>query len=133
MTVDLTADQVVMPHDEALAQFGGRPGMRDAGVLASAASQAAMEAFGAELSPSVTEKAGASLYVLARGHAFVDGNKRTAYAAAYTFLLMNGHQLRGAVDDVFALVLDTAQGHLTTPREVAARLEPLVHPFSPSS
>lgn len=30
------------------------------------------------------------LYHIARGHAFVDGNKRTAYTTAMAFLLING-------------------------------------------
>lgn len=126
MTVYLTSEQVVNLHDEAIAAFGGATGVRDTGALASALAQPAMEAFGVELYPSLTEKAAALLFFLARGHAFVDGNKRTAYAATYVFLLLNGAELSGPDDAVFELVLGAAQDRLSDPRQVAEQLRPLV-------
>ncbi|GMA17140.1 type II toxin-antitoxin system death-on-curing family toxin (plasmid) [Deinococcus metallilatus] len=126
MTVYLTPEQVLELHGEAIAAFGGTSGIRDTGALASALAQPAMEAFGVELYPSLTEKAAAYLFFLARNHAFVDGNKRTAYAAAYVFLLLNGAELTGPDDAVFDLVLRTAQGQLPDPRAVADGLGPLV-------
>lgn len=126
MTVYLTPQQVTALHDRALARHGGTPGIRDAGALASALAQPAMEAFGMQLYPSLLEKAAASLFFLARNHAFVDGNKRTAYAAAAVVLLVNGAELSGSDDAVFALVLDTAQGRHPDPRAVADALRPLV-------
>lgn len=128
MTVYLTPAQVVELHDEAIAAFGGATGVRDAGALASALAQPAMEAFGVELYPSLTEKAAALLFFLARGHAFTDGNKRTAYAATFVFLLLNGAELSGPDDAVFELVLGTAQGELSDPRRVAEQLGQLVTP-----
>jgi death-on-curing protein len=128
MTVYLTPEQVVDLHDEAITAFGGTPGLRDVGALASALAQPAMEAFGVELYPSLTEKAAASLFFLARNHAFVDGNKRAAYAAAYVSLLLNGSELSGPDDAVFNLILRTAQGHLAGPRAVADELRPLLTP-----
>lgn len=126
MTVYLTSEQVVNLHDEAIAAFGGATGVRDTGALASALAQPAMEAFGVELYPSLTEKAAALLFFLARGHAFVDGNKRTAYAATYVFLLLNGAELGGPDDAVFDLVLRTARGESPDPRAVAEELRPLL-------
>lgn len=126
MITYLAPDDVVELHDDALAEFGGTLGLRDPGALASAVAQAAMEAFGVELYPSVLEKAAAYLFFISRTHAFVDGHKRTAYASASVFLHMNGAVLSGEDDDVFALVLDTAQGRLSDPRAVADRLSHLV-------
>lgn len=128
MTVYLTPEQVADLHDEALAVFGGTLGLRDAGALASALAQPAMEAFGVELYPSPTEKAAAYLFFLARNHAFVDGSKRAAYAAAAVFLLLNGLELSGQDDAVFNLILRTAQGQLADPRAVADELRPLLTP-----
>lgn len=122
MTVYLTLEQVVAVHDRALQRYGGTAGIRDAGALASALGQPAQEAFGAELYPTLTEKAAAYLFFLARNHPFVDGNKRTAYLAAATFLLMNGRQFGGTTDEAFELVLKTAQGELADVRAVAAEL-----------
>ena len=126
MTVYLTPGQVAELHDRALARYGGIPGLRDAGALASALAQPAMEAFGTQLYPSLLEKAAVSLFFLARNHAFVDGNERTGYAATTVFLMMNGANLNGPDDAVFTLVLDTAQGKHPDPRAVADALRPLV-------
>lgn len=48
-------------------------------------------------SPTIAELAGAYLYGLAKAHGFADGNKRTAWVVANTFLLLNGAEL--AVQD----------------------------------
>lgn len=87
-----------------------------------------MEAFGVEMYPTLTEKAAAYLFFLARNHAFVDGNKRTAYACAAMFLLLNDVELSGSHQDqkVFDLVLATARGELKDSRAVAERLNVLV-------
>lgn len=119
MTTYLTEEQVTRLHDRALQKYGGAAGIRDAGALASALAQPSQEAFGAEFYPTLNEKAAAYLFFLARNHPFSDGNKRTAYLAAATFLLMNGVKLRGSDDAVFELVLQTARGELPDVRAVA--------------
>ena len=43
--------------------------------------------------PDLFSKAAALLQSLARNHALIDGNKRTAWAAAWTFLIINGVEL----------------------------------------
>ncbi|MFK7601289.1 type II toxin-antitoxin system death-on-curing family toxin [Deinococcus sp. SM5_A1] len=128
MTVYLTPAQVMSMHDRALERHGGAPGIRDAGALDSAVAQPALDTFGQELYPTLADKAAAYLFFLARNHAFVDGNKRTAYAAAAVFLLLNGAELTGSDDEVFELVLDTASGQLADVRAVAGRLAPLISP-----
>ena len=125
----LRVEDVLELHNTALREFSGTQGLRDPGALASAVAQPAMEAFGIALYPNVLEKAAAYLFFIARNHAFGDGDRRTAYASAYAFLLMNGTVLSGMDDDVFALVLDTAQGRLSDPRAVADRLSSLVTPL----
>lgn len=129
MTVYLSADDVIHLHDEALQEYGGTHGLRDAGALESAIAQPAMHAFGVEPYSTVPVKAAAYLHFIARNHAFVDGNKRTAYAATYTFLLMNHWELTGDDNQVFVLVLCTAQGQLGEPQQVALRLEKLITPL----
>jgi death-on-curing protein len=42
---------------------------------------------------SIAEEAAASMESLANNHLFLDGNKRVAFAAAHTFLLVNGFDL----------------------------------------
>ncbi|GGY76851.1 hypothetical protein CP967_11705 [Streptomyces nitrosporeus] len=46
--------------------------------------------FGAELYPTLHDKAAALLHSVARNHALIDGNKRTAWLAMRVFLRFNG-------------------------------------------
>lgn len=66
--------------------------------------------------------AGAYLFHLAQNHPFVDGNKRTALAAALTFLWMNDVGVEADEDALTALVLGVATG-LTTKAEIAVFLQ----------
>jgi death-on-curing protein len=56
--------------------------------------------------------AAALAHAVARNHAFVDGNKRAAFAATATFLLANGFRLSVQVDWVRTFE-DLAAGPLT--------------------
>ena len=63
---------------------------RDYGLLDAAIARPKAMVFGLDAYPDDFTKAAALLQSLARDHAFVDGNKRTAWAAAWTFLHLNG-------------------------------------------
>lgn len=67
--------------------------------------------FGSDAYPELWDKAAALLHSLARNHALVDGNKRTAWAAAWTFLVLNGIELADDYDvdhaEQFVLALAT--------------------------
>lgn len=65
----------------------------DYGLLDAAVARPRATAFGLDAYPDHYAKAAALLQLLARNHALVDGNKRTAWAAAWTFLHINGIQL----------------------------------------
>lgn len=76
--------------------FGGELTVRDYGLLDAAVARPQATVFGVDAYPELWDKAAALLQSLARNHALVDGNKRTAWAAAWTFLHINGIEL--AVD-----------------------------------
>lgn len=84
----------------------------DEGLLQAAIARPQASAFGHDAYPSVWDKAGALLHSLAANHPFVDGNKRSAWTAAWAFLGLNGHPLPDVYDVDFAeqLVLDAATG-----------------------
>jgi death on curing protein len=67
--------------------------VRDYGLLDAAVARPRTTAFGLDAYPDDLTKAAALLQSLARNRAFVDGNKRTAWAAAWTFLHINGTEL----------------------------------------
>jgi death-on-curing protein len=109
----LSVEAVLAIHAEVLRASGGDAGLRDRSLLESAVA-APRASFGGEpLIRDTVEIAAAYLYYLCRNHPFVDGNKRTALAAALVFLQANG-RLRDAgrpqksIDDWEALVLEVA-------------------------
>ena len=54
--------------------------------------------------------ASAYLFHLCQNHPFLDGNKRVAAAAAFSFLHMNGRLLQASPEDFRDLVLAVASG-----------------------
>lgn len=101
---------VVALHAESIAEFGGLNGIRDEGLLDSAlARPRQLLAYG---DPNLFELAATYAFGIARNHAFVDGNKRTALAAADVFLQLNGFEI--VVDEVQAVVAfqDLAAGEI---------------------
>lgn len=101
---------------------GGPVDVRDHGLLASALARPQTTVFGADAYPGIHEKAAALLHSLACNHALVDGNKRLAWLATYTFLDINGHRAVTTDDEVVELVLAVASGELTELPPIAARL-----------
>ncbi|RNL73087.1 toxin [Streptomyces sp. I6] len=64
--------------------------VRDMGLLVSAIERPRTNVFGAEPYPTLHEKAAALLHSVARDHALIDGNERTAWLAMRVFLRLNG-------------------------------------------
>jgi death-on-curing protein len=91
------------------AALGGVPTVNDYGLLDAAVARPQATVFGVDAYPDNLAKAAALLQSLASSRAVVDGNKRTAWAAAWTFLHINGIPL-GAfdVDDVEVFMNDVA-------------------------
>ncbi len=121
----LTIEIVREIHDEAVKIFGGLHGIRDEALLASAVF-APQSSFGGK-SPYVDliEVAAAYLFYLGRNHPFLDGNKRTAMAAAVVFLRLNGFDPAADGDDWQRLVLDVASGKIDR-EQTTRRLRKLV-------
>ena len=69
---------------------GTEHGVRDMGLLVSAIERPRTHVFGVELYPTLHEKAAALLHSVARHHALIDGDKRTAWLAMRVFLRFNG-------------------------------------------
>ncbi len=83
----LDADTVIQIHAEQLALFGGPTGLRDRGLLESPCARPLNRwAYGERDLVSISAS---YAFGLARNHPFVDGNKRIAFHAMVTFLLIN--------------------------------------------
>ena len=84
----LTMPIVLAIDDEQLTVHGGSAGLRDVGLLELALDRP-LNKWNFEQA-EMPELAAAYGYGIARNHPFVDGNKRTALLAIYTFLGVNG-------------------------------------------
>jgi death on curing protein len=100
--------------------------VRDFGLLSSAAARPQTSVFGTDAYPTFAEKAAALMHSIARNHALVDGNKRLAWAAARTFCLLNGQDIKYEVDDAEQTVLAIAAGELDVP-EIAGWITDRLH------
>src|SRR5271170_2631668 len=88
MTDYLTVAEVLAMHVDQIERYGGRHGVRDPGLLESALFRP-QTGYYADL----IEEAAALWESISQNHPFIDGNKRTAFAACYTFLAVNGARL----------------------------------------
>lgn len=97
-------------HEEQIAQHGGAPGVRDAGLMDSALARPRNRHAYGEADPCVL--AAALGHGLARNHPFVDGNKRTAYVAVEAFLALNGLDLVSSDAESTVAMLALASGEM---------------------
>ncbi len=108
MTVWLSEKIVLALHDEQLAEHGGATGVRDAGLMESALARPVNHA--AYGTPDTAELAAIYAIGIARNHPFIDGNKRTAFAALVLFLSLNGLQLVAPEVEATIMALRMAAG-----------------------
>ncbi|MBH1958458.1 MAG: type II toxin-antitoxin system death-on-curing family toxin [Burkholderiales bacterium] len=104
---------LIAVHEMQLAEHGGGAGLRDVTLLESAlAKPLNLVAYG---EPDICALAAAYGYGIARNHAFIDGNKRTAFVAIELFLRLNGWQLSASDADCVLTLLAVASGEITEP------------------
>jgi len=88
----VTVEDAILAHQQSIANYGGSDGVRDGGGLESAlAYPQNLAAYG---NPGLAELAAGYLFAIAKNHAFVDGNKRTACTVMRLFVALN----RGRLD-----------------------------------
>ena len=84
----LTVGEVPQIHHQLIENYDGIRGVRDTGLLESAVFRPQIGYYS-----NIAEEAAALMESLANNHPFVDGNRHVAFAAAHTFLLVNGYDL----------------------------------------
>src|SRR5215470_7696188 len=100
MTDYLKVAEVLAIHADQIERYGGSHGIRDPGLL-EAALYRPQTGYYADL----IEEAAALWESLSQNHPFIDGNKRTAFAAAYTFLVINGARLTASAGETETFLL----------------------------
>lgn len=116
----LTRGQVEAIHLSQVREHGGSHGLRDGGLLESAVARP-RNVWHYDDEADVIDLAGALAFALIRNHPFVDGNKRVGLMSAYTFLLLNGRELRAEEAEAVMVIRDIAAGELGE-RELTAWL-----------
>lgn len=101
-------EDVLSIHDKQIRLYDGLSGIRDEGLLESAISQPQATFGGELLHPTIVEQAAAYLFHINKNHAFVDGNKRTAFDVMVTFLNLNDYELNLTQDEAEELTIQVA-------------------------
>ena len=102
---------VLAIHGRLLAEHGGSSGLRDQGLLESAL--VGPKNHVAYANSDIFDLAGVYAHGIIKNHPFVDGNKRTALAAAGVFLELNGFRLMASEADAVYAVLGLSRGDIT--------------------
>lgn len=102
---------VFAAHEQSLAQFGGSAGVRDEGLLDSALGKPRnIFAYG---KPGLFDLAASYAFGLVKNHPFIDGNKRTGFIVAVTFLELNGLRFGASEVDATVRTLALAAGEMS--------------------
>lgn len=98
-------------HERQLSEHGGPVGVRDPNALESALARP--QNLAAYEEPDAAALAASYAFGIARNHAFVDGNKRTAWVIARLFLAANGVGLKFEREGAITAMLALAAGELS--------------------
>ncbi len=86
MVAEITKDEITELNKKIIEEFGGSTGFQNEGNLEFILAKV-------KNAKDVFRKAAELMYGINQGHPFLDGNKRTAFAAAKIFLLANNIEL----------------------------------------
>jgi len=101
----LTMGEILLILQDQIRRYGGTYGVRDLGLLSSALAMPMATFEGKHLHKDLYEQAAAYAFHLCQNHPFVDGNKRTALAAALVFLSLNGIELEDPKERLYGLMI----------------------------
>jgi death-on-curing protein len=99
MTDYLTVADVLAMHADQIERYGGSHGIRDQGLLEAALYRPQTGYYRDQI-----EETAALWESLSQNHPFIDGNKRTAFAAAYTFLAINSARLTADAEESYIFI-----------------------------
>lgn len=115
MIIFLTKEEIVAAHYYMMRKMedADQAGIKDHALLDSAVHRPEQSLFGEDAYPSLFDKAAALVESLVKNHCFHNGNKRTAYLAVKSFLMLNGYHLK--LERLYAVefIVDIAKGDCT--------------------
>ena len=104
--------QILLLHEQLIAETGGSSGLRDEGMLDSALNAPFQSFSGEDVYPSLQQKAARLCFGLVKNHPFVDGNKRIGAHAMLVFLTLNGIELQHSQTELSDVILKLAAGEI---------------------
>lgn len=113
-----TLTETLELHTRLIERFGGKSGVRDMGLLESALMRPQTGYY-----KSLSLQAAALLQSLTQNHAFIDGNKRVAFASTAIFLRMNGYRLKVDADNGESFLINRVIKNKADINEIADWLE----------
>lgn len=108
----LSLQTILAIHKMQIAEHGGTDGVRDIGLVESALARP-INIFSYEGDADIARLAASLGYGIAKNHAFLDGNKRTALVATRTFLLLNGFSVNASQQEKYLTFLALAEGSVS--------------------
>ncbi len=120
----LTLTEIAAIHHNQIGLYGGTEGVRDISLLSSAAAMPESSFEGKYLHADLFEMAAAYKFHICKDHPFIDGNKRTALAAALVFLDFNGIEIEDKKDSLYDAIMNIASGKMEK-KSLAAILKKL--------
>ncbi len=111
----ISKELAIAIHQRQLAEHGGADGVRDEGLLDSALARPRQRFAYEDPTPAIPALAAAYAFGIARNHAFIDGNKRTAAVVCETFMELNGFVLDVTDTEMYPIFLALAEGSLAEP------------------
>jgi death-on-curing protein len=113
----LTLAEVLAIHEDQIERYGGSAGVRDPGLV-----EAALYRPQTGYYAGLIEEAATLWESLAQNHPFIDGNKRTAFAATYTFLAINGARITADAETAYMFIAGLYEANNFTFGNLAAWL-----------
>lgn len=96
----ICVEDILSIHSGQIERYGGAHGIRDPGLL-----EAALFRPQTGYYDSLVDEAAALWESLSQNHPFIDGNKRTAFAATFVFLAINGLEVSASDEDAQAFIV----------------------------
>ncbi len=106
----LTFAEILLILEDQIRRYGGAYGVRDPALVSSALAMPSATFEGELLHSTIFEQAAPYAFHICQNHPFVDGNKRTALAAALVFLDLNGIEIDDPKGSLYDLMMDVATG-----------------------
>ena len=100
----LTLEEILAIHESVIERFGGRPEIRDYGLLLSALYRPQTGYYN-----DLAEMGAALFESLIINHPFIDGNKRVAFFGTDVFFRLNGYQFKVDPNDTYQYLVELIQ------------------------